>query len=234
MARSPPRPTSEERSISHPIVSTVTLVAAVSNGLATTQSLPGANGLSLNLNGSLVSGGVGVFDAPRRVIVHSDGNDTGITFTVTGTRGSYWASTAISETITGGNAADVATTQDFATVTSITASAATASTVHAGTNGTGSGPWVVWDTYAQEWLISLVGYIISGSPTWEVEYTYDDVFGLWLPAGTPFPRALTMGTMVGLTTTPVEGSLSNTGIKASRLTLTAVGSVQLTQQQTGA
>ena len=216
----------------HPVVTSVNLAAAVSTGIATSQSLPGAKGLSVNLNGSLVTGGAAVLDAPRRVIIASAGNDSGITFTVTGTRGSWWASTAISETITGGNIATVATTQDFLTVTSIVASGATASTITAGTNGTGSGPWVVWDQYATDFQVSLIGYILSGTPTWGVEYTYDDVFGLWLPSNVPFPRAVTFNLMTGLTTSGVDGILTSP-VRASRLTLTAVGSVQLTSTQQG-
>lgn len=214
--------------MSHPIVSAVTLVAAVANGLATTQSL-GAAG-RLTLNGSKVTNSVGVLDAPRRVIITSAGNDSGITWTVTGTRGSWWASTAVSETITGGNVAAVATTQDFLTVTSIVSSGATASTVTAGTNATGSGPWVVWDKYAGDFAVSIYGRVLSGSPTWEIEYTYDDVFGLWLPANQPFPIAFALASMTGLTGT-VDGSITNAGVKATRLTLTVVGSVQVTQQQ---
>lgn len=216
----------------HPIVTSLTLVAAVSNGIATAQSLPGASGLSVVLNGSKVTAGVAILDVSRRVVIHSNGNDSGITFTIVGTRANGWANTALTEVVTGANAGDAVSTQDFLTVTSVTASAATASTVFVGTNGTGSGPWVVWDKYIQGFSVSLYGVVTSGSPTWGVEYTYDDVFGLWLPATVSFPRALTLGTMTGLTAT-MDGALSNAGVMASRLTLTAVGGVQLTQQQQG-
>lgn len=214
--------------MSHPIVTAVSLVAAVANGLATTQSLAAAG--PLTLNGSKVTAGVGVLDAPRRVIITSAGNDSGITWTVTGTRGSWWASTAVSETIKGANVGVAVTTQDFLTVTSIVASGATASTVTAGTNGTGSGPWVVWDKYAGDFAVSIYGYVLTGTPTWEIEYTYDDVFGLWMPSNQTFPIAFALASMTGLTGTN-DGSITNAGVKASRLTLTAVGGVQITQQQ---
>lgn len=217
--------------MSHPIYTTVTLSAAVSNGLAQTQSLPGASGLAMVLNGSKVSAGVGVLDSPRRVVIHSNGNDSGITFTIAGTRGTWWAQSAFSEVVTGANAGDAVSTQDFLTVTSITASAATASTVFAGTNGTGSGPWVVWDRHVTDFQVSLYGSVVSGAPTWGVEYTYDDLFGLWLPSTVAFPRALPLGSMTGLTGTG-EGNMT-TGVFASRLTLTAVGGAQLVQQQQG-
>jgi hypothetical protein len=184
------------------------------------------------LNGSKVTAGVAVLDAPRRIIITSVGNDSGITFTVTGTRGSWWASTAITEVIAGSNAGIATTTQDFLTVTSIVASAATANTVTAGTSGTGSGPWVVWDRHVPDFQVSLFASVVSGSPTYGIEYTYDDVFGLWLPAGTPFPRALQFSLMTGLTAASSDGQFTSQVI-ASRLTLTAVGSVQLTQTQQG-
>lgn len=215
----------------HPIVTSVTLAAAVSNGIATAQSLPGASGLGLVLNGSKVVAGVAVLDAPRQVVIHSNGDDTGRTFTITGTRGSWWASQTISETITGANAGDAVSTQDFLTVTGITASGASAGTVFVGTSGTGSGPWVVWDAFPQIFNVSIAGYVMSGAPTWGVEYTYDDVFGLWLPSTVPFPRALPFGLMTGLTVNN-DGKLESP-VVASRLTLTAVGGVMLTQRQQG-
>lgn len=219
--------------MSHPIVTSLTAVAAAATGIATAQSLPGASGLAMVLNGSKVVAGVAVLDVSRRVIITSAGNDSGITFTIVGTRANGWANTALTEVVTGANATAAQSTQDFLTVTSITSSGATASTVTAGTNGVASGPWVAWDKYATDFQVSLVGYVTSGSPTWGVEYTYDDVFGLWLPSNVSFPRALPLGTMTGLTGT-MDGALSNAGVKASRLTLTAVGGVQLTQQQQGA
>jgi hypothetical protein len=214
--------------MSHPIVTTVSLVAAVANGIATSQSL-GAAG-PLTLNGSKVTGGVAVLDAPRRVIITSAGNDSGITWTITGTRGSWWAQQALTETIQGANGV-AQSTQDFLTVSSIVGSGATASTVTAGTNGAAAGPWVVWSRFATDFQVTAFGTVLSGSPTWSLEYTYDDVFGLWLPVGVPFPRALQFGPLTGITGS-ADGALTN-GCTASRLALTAVGSVQMTQQQQG-
>lgn len=221
----------------HPIVTTLTLAAAVTNGIAQSQSLPGASGLKLALNGSLVTNGAAALDAPRRIIITSAGNDSGITWTVVGTRGSWWASTPLTETFTGANIGAAQSTQDFLTVTSITGSGATASTVTAGTDGVGSGPWVPWSKYSTDFQVSLFGVVLSGSPTWQVDYTYDDVFGLWLPPGILFPRPLTFALMTGVTGT-LDGALANAGVRASRLTISALGggiagSAQLTQEQQG-
>lgn len=215
--------------MARPITTTVTLGAAVTTGLALAQSLGGAG--SLVLNGSLVAAGIGVMDAARRVIITSAGNDSGITFTVTGKPGAWNPSPSITETIAGSNAGVATTTQDFLTVTSVTASGATASTITAGTNTTGSGPWVVWSEFANDFQVSLYGVVLSGSPTWEVDYTYDDVFGLWLPPNIKFPRAVAFNLMSGLTTS-ADGVLTSP-VRASRLTLTAIGSVQLVQTQQG-
>lgn len=221
--------------MSHPIVTTVTLAASSANGISTAQSLPGTSGLSLVLNGTKVTAGVAILDAPRRIVITSAGNDSGITFSITGTRGSWWAQQTITEVLTGANGAAVSI-NDFLTVTSIVASGATASTVTAGTNGTASGPWCVWSRFADDFQVTLEAVVVSGAPTYGVEYTYDDVFGLWLPTTVTYPRPIALSTMTNLTTaigTVIDGSLLS-GCMASRLTLTAVGSVQLTSQQQGA
>ena len=219
-----------------PIVQTVTLIAAVSNGIAASQSLPGAKGLALNLNGSLVTSGVAVLDAPRRIVITSAGNDSGLTWTVVGTgnaQATGQTAPALTESFAGGNAVAIYSTQSFATVTSITASGATASTVTAGTNGIASGPWVPWDQYAVDFQVTLVGYILSGTPSWGVEYTYDDVFGLWLPSNVTFPRPIAMASMpLSNTNSPLDGSLT-VPVRASRLTVNGTGSVQLTSTQQG-
>lgn len=222
--------------MSHPIVTTVAIVAAVANGISLSQSLPGTSGLSLLLNGTKVTAGVAILDAPRRIAIASNGNDAAITFSVTGTRGSWWAQQTITEVVTGTNVGTATTVNDFLTVTSIVASAATASTVTAGTNGTASGPWCVWSRFADDFQVTLEAVVVSGAPTYGVEYTYDDVFGLWLPTTVTYPRPIALSTMTNLTTaigTVIDGSLLS-GCMASRLTLTAVGSVQLTSQQQGA
>jgi hypothetical protein len=218
--------------MSRPIVTSVTLAAAVSNGVAQTQSLGSAG--ALVLNGSLASGGVATFDAPRRVIITSAGDDSGITWTITGpgrSQSTGQTPPTITETIQGANG--IATsTQDFSGITSIVGSGATASTVTAGTSATGSGPWVVWSEFQTDFQVQIDGFVLSGSPTWQVDYTPDDVFGTWLPPNVPFPRAIAVAALTGKTGT-ASGALT-TPVRATRLTLTVVGGVQLTQTQVGA
>lgn len=213
----------------HPITTTVTLGAAVANGIAQTQSLGGAG--NLTLNGSLVSGGVATMDAPRRVIIASLGNDSGITFTITGTARPEQGGIVQSEVVTGANIGTVVSTLDYATVTSIRGSGATASTVTAGTNTTGSGPWVVWDSFISPMKVALAGFVLSGTPGWQLDYTYDDPFGTWLPPGIAAPRPFTDSLIVGLNIN--QQGYIDFPVRATRLTLTGVGSAQLTQQQAG-
>lgn len=108
---------------------------------ATSISAAGA----VTLNGSLVSGGVATLDQPRRVLFTSSGNDSGITFTVTGTD---WNNTPTSEIVTGANATTTYTVYDFKTVTSVVASGASAGTVSIGTNAVASSRPVFLDAYA--------------------------------------------------------------------------------------
>lgn len=68
-------------------------------------------------------------DVPRNLIITSSGNDTGITFTATGTD-AYGVTTV--ETITGANAGIAAGKKAFKTITSITRSGSSAGTVKIG------------------------------------------------------------------------------------------------------
>jgi len=157
----------------NPIRCQYQLVAAVSNGLATAQSL-GAAG-NLTLNGSLVSGGVGTLDsggAARRVLISSVGNDAGITWTITGTDRYGNAQT---ETIDGGNATPVYSDLDYLTVTQVHASGATAGNVTAGTNGVGSSPWFP-RSFNSLGTLGVSVWIDTGKTVGaNVEITWDDV-----------------------------------------------------------
>lgn len=213
----------------HPITTTVTLAAADDDCVCASQS-PGAAG-NLTINGASASGGVATLDAARRIIITSGGNDSAKTFTVYGTGGSWLGDTPISETVTGANVGAAQTNQDFLTVTRVAINAASAGTVKVGTNGVGSGAWVAWNMNADPFSVSAWGVIKTGSPTWQVDVSYDDVFGTWLPSGQTYPTAVTYQSMVNLTDDD-DGQLTSP-VRASRLTLTAVGGVQLVQQQAG-
>jgi len=69
-------------------------------------------------------------DTARRIGIASNGNDSGITFTITGLD---WANAPISEVVTGASGATASSVLDYLVVYSIVASAATASTITVGT-----------------------------------------------------------------------------------------------------
>lgn len=153
--------------MTNPVKITYQLDTADSDGLAQAQSLAGAG--SLTLNGVLVSGGVGELDTARRVLITSVGNDSALTWTVTGTDRNGNSQT---EDVAGASGAGVYTDLDFLTVTDISADGATAGNVTAGTNGVGSTQWFV-----KEWMdAGTVGVLLyfDGTANASVELTWDD------------------------------------------------------------
>ena len=84
---------------------------------------------NLTINGALADGGSVTFDQPRNVIITSAGDDSGDTFTVTGTDET---GTAQTEAITGADTGVATGSKYFATVTQIAASGASAGNVEAG------------------------------------------------------------------------------------------------------
>ena len=81
------------------------------------------------IGGALASGGVATFDVPRNVIITSAGNDSGATFTVTGTDG---YGNAVAENITGANAGAASGKKAFKTVTAVAISTDSAGNVTVG------------------------------------------------------------------------------------------------------
>lgn len=139
------------------------------DGIATSQSLAGAG--SLTLDGVLVTGGIATLDYARQISITSAGNDSGITFTVTGTD---FNDKALSETITGGNVAAVETTGYFKTVTDIAGSGATASTVTAGTVDEASSQIVPLNGDHSSTAATLV-VDVTGTINYTTQQTFDDL-----------------------------------------------------------
>jgi hypothetical protein len=100
------------------------------DGIATSQSVGSAT--TMTINGALASSGSVTLNVAKYISITSAGNDSGITFTVAGTSD---GSTALSETITGGNTRTVLGTSVFKTITSITTSGASAGNVTIGVVG---------------------------------------------------------------------------------------------------
>lgn len=111
-----------------------------------------------------------VLSPPQQVVVASAGNDSGINFTVAGTD---YGGSAISEVIAGGNVGNATTVHTFATVSSITASGATASTVTAGVGGVVYSPWLILGAQRNNFTTNLRAFVSSGTPNFDVQATSD-------------------------------------------------------------
>lgn len=155
-----------------PIYLTLDTLTNDDNGIAELQDLAGAD--FLELDGALVTAGVANLVYAQIVGITSAGNDTGITFLITGT----YSGQVITETVTGSNATVALSTQYFDTVTSIYVSGATASTgVYVGTlaaNGAVS-DIVVADWRQRPFNVGM-GVTISGTLTCTVQHTFDDIY----------------------------------------------------------
>ena len=120
-------------------------------------------------NVSAGSNGLITMDFARRVLITSAGNDSGMTFAISGTD---WAGNPCSETLTGGNATTAQSVYDYTTVTSIYPSAATASTVTVGTSGVASSRPIFLDTYG--YAPTSIQVTVSGTANYTVQQTLDN------------------------------------------------------------
>jgi hypothetical protein len=83
----------------------------------------------------LITYSVGNNGTGYKLIFTSSGNDSGITFTVVGVKVGDNSGQATTEVVTGANASTATTTNFYTSITSITASGASAGTVKIGTTG---------------------------------------------------------------------------------------------------
>lgn len=208
-----------------PIFITKQMTAAVTTAVCASQS-PGAG--AITINGTLASGGVATFTTQRQVIITSGGNDSGISFTITGTNDN---NVVISETITGANVGAATSTIDFLTVTSITHTGSVAGTLTAGTNGVGCTHPIPLAHYQTPFNVSLALEFPTAGSTATVQYTYDDVFSLSVIQS----NGLRWTDMSSLTskTTDTDGSLT-APVAAVRMKITTgTAPVTLTVRQAG-
>lgn len=156
-----------------PIYVTETVTGANTNTVATTKTfntvtsvtISGASAAAVTVGHS----GTATMDMARRVIITSAGNDTGITFTLSGTD---WAGNTISETVTGASGAAASSVLDYLTVTSVLTSGATAGGVQVGTNGVAASPWVHFDPLGGSSEVSIQA-TVSGTVNFTVQQTLD-------------------------------------------------------------
>lgn len=123
-------------SFSGTIVITKQLAAASANNLATSQTP--TSGTPLTLNGSAVTGGVGVLDTQRRVLLTFGDEASARTLVLTGTNSQ---GTTIGETLSipAGGSSTVASLRDYLTITkALPLGGGWTAAVTLGTNGVGS------------------------------------------------------------------------------------------------
>lgn len=146
-------------------LTTTSFTAADPDGIATSQSPSGAGDLTL------VSSTV-TLTPPRFVTITSAGDDTGVTFTITGTRPGGGTQ---SEVVTGANAGAATSTLTFATVTSIAISGASAAAVEAGFTQSGYSDWLPLDIYTPN-QVTTISATVSGTVNYDIQYTNEDPF----------------------------------------------------------
>lgn len=208
------------------VVTAGPFVAASGNSICLSQT-PGAAG-ALTLNGALASGGVATLAAAQRVLITSAGNDSGHTFTITGTNASK---DVISETITGPNTGTVTSVLDYLTVTSITISAAATGAITVGGGQIGSSPWVRLDDWDAGAIILQVS--VSGTINCTAQTSSDDPNSPWNPV---LPANMTWLSVSGLTaiTASTQGAITSAPLWVRLLLNSGSGSATLTVVQSGA
>lgn len=180
--------------------------ALAANNIAASQTASGAGNLTLTAGAGVTSvartDGATVLqvDTPRNVRVTSGGNDTGVTFTVTG-----WDlyGQAMSEAITGVSGSVASGKKAFSQVYTVAASGATASNVTVGTGDVLGLPFRLYDVnhvIACKWASALAqdsATVVAGDAT-TATTTTGDVRGTVDPSSaTNGSRRLTVTTYLG-------------------------------------
>lgn len=153
--------------IAGPNASTVSSINAYSQIISITASAATAGAITVG------SYGTATLDKARQILFTSAGNDSSITFTLTGTDVN---GAIISEAVTGSNGSTATTALDYKTITSIATSGAVASTVTVGTNTVARSQWVRFDDYASMAAVSIQ-CTATGTVNYTVQQTMQDPNG---------------------------------------------------------
>jgi VCBS repeat-containing protein len=111
------------------------------------------------------------FSQPQHVTIWNAGDDTGDTFTVTGTD-RY--DNAMTEDITGANASTAAGTKNFKRVDIISSSGASTGDVEAGCDGTCESGWHVINYRGPDFNVAI-GCELSATATYSIQHTFTNV-----------------------------------------------------------
>jgi hypothetical protein len=184
--------------------------AVDADGVSASQS-PGAG--AILINGALTSGGVATITAfgAQLIRLTSGGNDSGITFTFTGTNAD---GETISETVAGTNASNSDTTEYFKTITGVTHTGSVATTVIIGNLITSISPTFKFYKQLNPARVAVGITLVSGTATYAMEDCFTDA---------PHTRWITNGTVTGKTAS-FEYPYIDTPCMACRLKVTVSGS----------
>lgn len=112
-----------------------------------------------------------VLDQARQILFTPAGDDSAITYTITGTDNN---NDVISDVVAGAaNPATATTVLDFKTITSIYVSGALGSTTTVGTNGVAHSNWVRFDDFAANSQTTIAA-VLSGTANYDIETSMDD------------------------------------------------------------
>jgi len=141
--------------------------AAQNNNISLSQT--GASG-ALTLNGTTA----GVLDLPRRVLFTNSGDNSSVSFVVTGTT---WGNSPVTETIAG-NASTAYTNTDFLTVSAIaiTGASAAPNALTVGTNTVAGTAWARLDSWANAASVNFQTKV-TGTINYDIQCTLDDPNG---------------------------------------------------------
>ena len=154
-----------------PIILSRALVAGAVGAVCASQTTGGA--ANLLINGTLAASGIATLDVQRQIGITSAGDVSAVIFTVTGTDSQ---GRVISETITGVNANTVNSVLNYLTVTRIAASATVGTAVTVDTVGIGASQEIPLDQYQTPFNAGISMQLVSGSGSWTLQYTFDNVF----------------------------------------------------------
>lgn len=138
-------------------------------GICASQS-PGGAG-NLTIAGALASGGSVSLNHGHLITITSAGNDSGRTFTVTGTD---FRGFTITEAITGASGGTAVGTSYFKTVTQVAINGASAGAVTVGVNGASASNWYILDEGSKPFHVGI-GLELTGTATATVQHTFDNL-----------------------------------------------------------
>lgn len=119
---------------------------------------------------TIIGGEVVTMDQPRQVLITTVADESGNTFTISGTD---WAGDPISETLAGPAIGTVASVLSYLTVTQVAIASTAGGAITVGTNGVASSPWARLDGFAGQ-TVALQCDVSAAGANYTVQSTMDD------------------------------------------------------------